>query len=141
MRESFQLEVLLRGCIPVQGLLDSIFCIPLSALRLFHCIDEDYLSGLGTDDSDMDLFVEVGKVRESLEQCLEVLYAHLQKCHLFLPGTLTIVRGARVPIIEYIDSYGSGPQPLIPLHLTLPPCVPPPYLSIPVSPSLSPVIS
>jgi hypothetical protein len=136
MRESFQLEVLLRDCIPVQGLLDSIFYIPLSALLLFHCMMKTVSSGSGADNSDMDLFVEVGKVRESLEQCLEVLYAHLQKCHLFLPGTLTIVRGARVPIIKYIDSCGSGPNP----HPS--PSHPSPHVShLPISPSLSPIFS
>jgi hypothetical protein len=124
MRESFQLEVLLRDCIPVQGLLGSILTFLFRCCVYSIAFMKPVLSGSGTDDSDMDLFVEVGKVRESLEQCLEVLYAHLQKCPLFLPGTLTIVRGARVPIIKYIDSYGSGPHPLITLHLTPPPMCP-----------------
>lgn len=43
----------------------------------------------------------------SLEH-LESLYNALHSSPLAVPGTLTLVRGARVPIIKYIDARGSG---------------------------------
>lgn len=61
------------------------------------------------DDSDMDLFVSVSSLPESAEN-LEFLYRAIEKSTLPSAGTLTIVRGARVPIIKYIDSGGSGIQ-------------------------------
>ena len=55
----------------------------------------------------MDLFVLVPDIPESLEN-LELLYIAVDSSSLASPGTLTIVRGARVPIIKYIDACGSG---------------------------------
>ena len=58
----------------------------------------------------MDLFISVPNLAESLEN-LERLYQLIETTSdLAAEGTLTIVRGARVPIIKYIDSRGSGIQ-------------------------------
>ena len=65
----------------------------------------------------MDLFVLLPDVPYSLEH-LESLYNTLHSAPLAVPGTLTLVRGARVPIIKYIDARGSG---------TTPPPTPPPF--------------
>jgi hypothetical protein len=59
----------------------------------------------------MDLFVLLPDVPYSLEH-LESLYNTLHSAPLAVPGTLTLVRGARVPIIKYIDARGSGTTPL-----------------------------
>jgi hypothetical protein len=60
----------------------------------------------------MDLFVELLGVPEGLIEHLEVLYQQLEtSSQIAAPGTLTIVRGARVPIIKYIDSHGSSLPP------------------------------
>src|SRR5579859_423798 len=67
--------------------------------------------------SDMDLFVELIGVPEGVMEHLEILYQKLETSKLAATGTLTIVRGARVPIIKYIDSHGSG---LLFPHLPLP---------------------
>jgi len=69
----------------------------------------------------MDLFVEVMGGEEQVIENLELLYQHLESSDMALPNTLTIVRGARVPIIKYIDSHGSGPPSpsLPPLLLSL----------------------
>jgi len=63
--------------------------------------------GLTRGVSDMDLFVLLPDVPYSLEH-LELLYNALHSAPLAVPGTLTLVRGARVPIIKYIDVRGSG---------------------------------
>jgi hypothetical protein len=55
----------------------------------------------------MDLFVLLPDTPESLEH-LETLYNALQSSSIAEPGTLHIVRSARVPIVKYIDSKGSG---------------------------------
>ena len=55
----------------------------------------------------MDLFVCVPDIPESLEN-LEMLYNVVDSSSLACPGTLKIVRGARVPIVKYIDVCGSG---------------------------------
>jgi hypothetical protein len=57
--------------------------------------------------SDIDLFVLLPDMPYSLEH-LELLYNALHSSPLAVPGTLTIVRGARVPIIKYIDARNSG---------------------------------
>jgi hypothetical protein len=54
----------------------------------------------------MDLFV-------SAPGDLDTLYGAVEASSLAAPGTLTIVRGARVPIVKYIDSMGSGSLALI----------------------------
>ena len=61
----------------------------------------------------MDLFVELPGREEDQEHPehlvnLERLYNTLQMSSLAQMGTLHIVRGARVPIVKYIDSQGSG---------------------------------
>jgi len=61
----------------------------------------------------MDLFVLLPDVPYSLEH-LESLYNALHSSSLAATGTLTLVRGARVPIIKYIDSRGSGTLPYPP---------------------------
>ena len=58
----------------------------------------------------MDLFVSVPDIPESLEN-LEMLYNAVDSSSLASPGTLNIVRGARVPIVKYIDARGSGNPP------------------------------
>ena len=74
------------------------------------CIPHQGLSvSDSADDSDMDLFVSVLDLPESAEN-LEFLYQSIEKSTLASVGTLTIVRGARIPIIKYIDSGGSGIQ-------------------------------
>ena len=76
---------------------------PGTSLRGFRH-REERLSG-----SDLDLFVELVGVPEGLlNDHLEILYQYLERSTLAEGGTLTIVRGARVPIIKYIDSHGSG---------------------------------
>ena len=66
----------------------------------------------------MDLFVLLPDMPYSLEH-LELLYNALHSAPLAIPGTLKLVRGARVPIIKYIDARGSGtsssrpPNPLL----------------------------
>src|SRR5208282_911754 len=55
----------------------------------------------------MDLFVSLPDVVPSLDH-LEILYNNVLS--LAVPGTLSIVRGARVPIVKYIDVGGSGIQ-------------------------------
>jgi hypothetical protein len=55
----------------------------------------------------MDLFVSLPEMPESLEH-LEILYNVLNRSSIAVEGTLSIVRGARVPIIKYTDSHGSG---------------------------------
>lgn len=55
----------------------------------------------------MDLFVRVPDIPESLEN-LEMLYNVVDSSSIASPGTLNIVRGARVPIVKYIDARGSG---------------------------------
>lgn len=55
----------------------------------------------------MDLFVSLSGIPYSLEH-LELLYNVLESTFLTVPGTLSIVRGARVPIVKYIDAQGSG---------------------------------
>jgi hypothetical protein len=55
----------------------------------------------------MDLFVSLSETPYSLAH-LELLYKALESTFLAVPGTLSIVRGARVPIIKYIDARGSG---------------------------------
>ena len=52
----------------------------------------------------MDLFVSVPGLTdiESLERL------HTAVSCLAVPGTLSIVRGARVPIVKYVDARGSG---------------------------------
>lgn len=55
----------------------------------------------------MDLFVHVPDIPESLGN-LELLYIAVDSSSLASPGTLSIVRGARVPIVKYIDAAGSG---------------------------------
>ena len=55
----------------------------------------------------MDLFVRVPDIHESLES-LEMLYNIVDSSSLASPGTLNIVRSARVPIVKYIDARGSG---------------------------------
>ena len=62
-----------------------------------------------TDDSDMDLFISAPDLPETSEN-LEILHRSIESSTLAAAGTLTIVRGARVPIIKYIDSRGSGIQ-------------------------------
>ena len=57
----------------------------------------------------MDLFILVPDLPESPEN-LEILYHSIESSTLASAGTLNIVRGARVPIIKYIDSRGSGIQ-------------------------------
>ena len=59
----------------------------------------------------MDLFVSLPDCPYSLEH-LEILYKTLESASLTVPGTLNIVRGARVPIIKYMDVRGSGMLPL-----------------------------
>jgi len=61
------------------------------------------------DLSDMDLFVQLDEP-ESLEN-LETLYNALQSSSLAVPGSLVIVRCARVPIVKYTDALGSGTNP------------------------------
>jgi hypothetical protein len=55
----------------------------------------------------MDLFVSLPDTPYALEH-LERLYNVLESSQLAAPGTLNIVRGARVPIVKYIDARGSG---------------------------------
>ena len=55
----------------------------------------------------MDLFVSLPDTRESPKN-LDLLYSSLESSSLPAPGTLNIVRTARVPIVKYIDSCGSG---------------------------------
>ena len=116
---------------PCPRLFDISHSVPVMALM------RTVLLGLRANSSDMDLFVEVGDARQSPEQCLEVLYSHLENRRLFAPGTLTIVRTARVPIIKYIDSQGSGPHLLThctPSHSPPLSLSPFPSPSIPLSP-------
>ena len=69
----------------------------------------------------MDLFVEVMGGEEQVIENLELLYRHLESSDIAVPNTLTIVRSARVPIIKYIDSHGSGlPSPPLPPLLLFP---------------------
>ena len=55
------------------------------------------------------MFISVPDIRESIEN-LELLHATIEKAHLAAPGTLTIVRSARIPIVKYTDSHSSGIQ-------------------------------
>ena len=57
--------------------------------------------GLYTSSSDLDLFI-------SHSGDLNLLFEHMND--LAAPGTLTIVPGARIPIIKYVDACGSGIQ-------------------------------
>jgi DNA polymerase sigma len=59
--------------------------------------------------SDMDLFLSLPDELESIRH-LEQLYALIESSYLALPGTLNMVSSARVPIIKYTDSSGSGIQ-------------------------------
>ena len=54
----------------------------------------------------MDLFVSISETPELGH--LEMLYEALRESEVAVQGTLNIVRGARVPIVKYIDSQGSG---------------------------------
>jgi non-canonical poly(A) RNA polymerase PAPD5/7 len=69
-----------------------------------------YLSQLAlSHDSDMDLFVKFPFEAESLRY-LEQLYNVIESSSLAVPGSLNMVSSARVPIIKYTDSRGSGIQ-------------------------------
>lgn len=57
----------------------------------------------------MDLFISLPDTVESLDN-LELLYRSLESSSLPASGTLSIVRTARVPIVKYTDSRGSGIQ-------------------------------
>jgi len=57
----------------------------------------------------MDLFISIPNIHESIEN-LELLHAAIEKAQLAAPGTLKIVRSARVPIVKYTDSHSSGIQ-------------------------------
>ena len=68
-----------------------------------------YRNLVSSDESDMDLYVSLPHEGQSLHY-LEQLYSVIKSSSLAAPESLNMVSSARVPIIKYTDSRGSGIQ-------------------------------